>query len=182
MMRAFRNLNGVVTEILVDVGIDGQPILPPDTTINPMPEPLEGFYMTVVGTEWVRIPIQEPIVSFETRKTEALERLNQYKNWYQEQDIEYNGLMFQADSQARDRITQAIVAYREFKYLPPAWISRDNIPFVLSSIEDFAPLATAIMGAFSTRFFEMDQIRQQIIKATDMMELNQVNIPTIQYL
>jgi hypothetical protein len=52
-MKAYRNIAGVVHEIQVDIGLDGQPILPPDTTVDPRPEPQPGHYVTVVGNAWV---------------------------------------------------------------------------------------------------------------------------------
>ncbi len=176
-MQAFRNVGGVITEITVDIGLDDQPILPPDTTVEPRPEALEGHYVTVVGNSWVQIPIPEEVISFETKKAQTLQQLNEYKEWLQEQNIEFNGVVFQANALTRDRVTQTFVAYRELGYLPPAWIAADNTPYALNSIDDFAPLAHAIMNTFTERFYEANAIRTQIMAAVDMAELSQVRIP-----
>lgn len=179
-MKAFRNLGGNVIEIEVDLDIKGNPILPPDTTVDPRPEPQEGHYVTVVDNAWVQIPIPVQEVSFETLKQEAVTRLNNYRDWYLDQPVEVNGVVFDADAQARNRLVQALVIHNETQYLPPAWIARDNTPFVLTSVADLKAIIVAVQTAFSTRFFEMTDIRNQILATTTKEELALIQIPTRQ--
>lgn len=178
-MKAYRNLGGNVVEIEVDVDVNGQPILPPDTTVDPRPEPLPGHYVTVVGNEWVQIPIPQEYFEFSYKKQLALEKLSKYKNWYLDQPVEHAGKKFDADEVARNRLTQALVIYNTNNYLPPAWITEDNQPFALNSINDLLGIINAVQTAFSTRFFEMDAIRQQILAAQNDEELDAVKIPQI---
>lgn len=178
-MKAFRNMGGVVVEIDVDVDPNGQPLLPPDTTVDPRPEPQPGHYVTVVGHEWVQIPIPEQWTEFSELKSQALERLSKYKNWYLDQPVEVNGRMFDADGQARIRLTQTLVIYNATNYLPPAWIDYNNQPYAISKIADLMQIITAVQTAFSTRFYEMDQIRQQILSAQDEEALQAVEIPAL---
>lgn len=178
-MKAFRNVAGSIIEIDVDIDPTGQPILPPDTTIAQRPEPQPGHYVTVIDHDWVQILIPEEYISFEYRKQQALDTLSHYKNWYLEQPIEHNGIVFDADGQARNRLTQAMVVHTVNGYLPPVWIANDNSPQPLDNIEALKNIITAVQTAFTTRFFEMDTIRQQIIVATDEVTLDAIRIPTI---
>jgi len=178
-MKAFRNIAGTVVEIDVDVDLQGKPILPPDTTVDPRPAAQAGHYVTVVGKSWVQIPIPQEVIAFEYKKQQALEALGRYKTWYFEQPTEHNNVMFDADTEARARLTQALVIYNEIGYLPPAWIAADNTPVGLNSIDDLKAIVGAVQTAFSTRFFEMDAIRQQIMNATDEASLAAITIPVI---
>lgn len=178
-MKAFRNVDGSVVEIEVDVGIDGKPILPPDTTVDPKPEALADHYVTVVGTEWVQIPVPVPFVSFETQQQTALAKLKDYRDWYLNAPVEHNGVLFDADDTARNRLTQALVIYNDNGYLPPFWVTESNGRYPLAAIEDLRALATAVSGAFSARFYEMSTLREQILAATNETELAGITIPAI---
>lgn len=177
-MKAWRNLGGNVVEIEVDIGKNGQPILPPDTTVAARPEAQEGHYVTVVGNEWVQIPIPVPFVAFETKKQQKLDELKTYREWYLEQPVEHNGVMFDGDEQARNRLIQALMIYQTTAYLPPAWISLDNTPIALTTVDDLTGIIASVQTAFSTRFFETDAVRQQLIAATDEAALEAVVMPT----
>lgn len=176
-MKAFRNVGGNIVEIEVDIGLDSLPILPPDTTVNARPAAQEGHYVTVVGNEWVQIPIPVPFVTFETKKQQKLSALQEYRGWYLDQPVEHNTIMFDADETARARLTQALTINMSSGYLPPAWITYDNSPFVLTVVDDLKNLVNTIQAAFSSRFFEMDTIRQQILAAADEAALNAVVVP-----
>lgn len=178
-MKAFRNLGGTVVEIEVDTDLNGFPILPPDTTVDPKPEAQAGHYVTVVGNAWVQIPIPQEVIAFEYKKQKDLEALSKYKEWYLEQPTDHLGVVFDADEKARARLTQALVINTASGYLPPAWIAADNSSFPLTTIDDLKGIVNSVQAAFATRFFEMDTIRQQIMAATDETALNAVTIPTI---
>ena len=178
-MKAFRNIAGTVVEIDVDVDLSGQPILPPDTTVDAKPEAQPGHYVTVVGKSWVQIPIPQEVIAFDFKKQQALEKLGKYKTYYFEQPTEVNGVKFDADSEARARLTQALVIYNEVGYLPPAWIAADNTPVPLANVGELKVIVGGVQQAFSTRFFEMDAIRQQIISSADEAALDAVEIPTV---
>lgn len=178
-MKAWRNINGNVVEIDVDLDLRGNPILPPDTTINVRPEPQEGHYVTVVGREWVQIPITVPFVSFETKVQKAVSDLQVYRDWYLNQPVDHAGTSFDADETARNRLVQALVIYQSYSYLPPAWITFNNEPFPINAIEDLTGIIDAVQTAFSTRFFEMDALRRQILAAETEEALAAITIPTI---
>ena len=178
-MKAYRNIGGSVIEVEVDIGLDGQPLLPPDTTVDPKPDPQPGHYVTVVGNSWVQIPIPEQVLDFSYEKQLALERLKKYKDWYLEQPVEHAGHSFDADSLARDRLTQALVIHSATGYLPPAWIDANNQPFTITTIQDLHGIISAVQTAFSSRFFEMENIRQQILNAQDKQALDLIEIPSI---
>lgn len=176
-MKAWRNLNGNVVEIEVDISKSGNPILPPDTTVAERPAELEGHYLTVVGNEWVHIPVTVQEVSFETKKAAALVELKQYRDWYLDQPVEHAENTFDADEQARNRLIQALVIFNETAYLPPAWITFDNQAFPLSVIDDLKGLIAVVQSAFSSRFFEMNSLREAILAAQDDEALNAIVIP-----
>lgn len=178
-MKAFRNIAGTVVEVDVDVDLQGQPILPPDTTVAEKPAANAGHYVTVVGNAWVQIPIPQEVVAFEYKKQQALESLGVYKAWYFEQPTDHMGITFDANDQARNRLTQALVIESTSGYLPPAWIAADNSQFPLAVKADLVGIVSAVQTAFSTRFFEMDVIRQQILVAGDEAALAAIVIPSV---
>lgn len=178
-MKAFRNIGGSVVEIDVDTDPNGQPILPPDTTVDAKPAAHDGHYVTVVGNAWVQIAIPQEVTEFEYKKQKALDALGVYKNYYLDLPITVNSVIFDADEQARNRLTQAVVIHTATGSLPPAWIAKDNSPYPLADIAALMEIVNAVHTAFSTRFFEMDAIRQAIIAATNDAELSVITIPTI---
>lgn len=178
-MKAFRNIGGNVVEISVDTDPNGAPILPPDTTVDEKPIPNEGHYVTVVGNVWVQIPIPQEVFSFEYKKQQALAQLSKYKAWYSDQPVEHDGVKFDADEQARARLTQVLVINSANGYLPPAWIAADNSPYPISNITEFIALVNTVQTAFGSRFYEMDAIRQNVIAAADEEALALIEIPVI---
>lgn len=178
-MKAFRNIAGTVVEIDVDVDLNGHPILPPDTTVDAKPVAQPGHYVTVVGNAWVQIPEPQEVIAFEYQKQQAQDALGKYKSWYFEQPTAHNGVLFDADAEARARLTQALVIFNEIGYLPPSWIAADNTPVTITTVDDLKAIVGAVQTAFSTRFFEMDAIRQQIIAAANEAELAAIEIPVI---
>lgn len=178
-MKAFRNVAGTVVEIDVDVDPAGQPILPPDTTTDEKPAAQPGHYVTVVGKAWVQIPIPQEVIAFEYRKQQALDALGRYKAWYLEQPTEHNGVMFDADEQARARLSQALVVHSANGYLPPVWIAADNTPHALTDVEELKAIVGTVQAAFASRFYEMDTIRQNILGASDEAALAAITIPVV---
>lgn len=178
-MKAYRNVAGNVVEIDVDLDLDGNPILPPDTTVDIRPEPLDGHYVTVVDKAWVQIAIPQVAISFDAKKQKALDSLKTYRDWYLEQPVTYNEVVFDGDATARSRLIQALVIYQTNGYLPPSWVTFDNSLFAVATIADLTNLVAAIQSAFSARFFETDAIRQQIIAAQTEADLNVIVIPSI---
>lgn len=178
-MKAFRNVAGTIVEIDVDIDLNGQPILPPDTTVDEKPAAQDGHYVTVVGNAWVQIPITQEFVSFEYRKQQHLNALKRYKAWYLEQPVEHNGITYDADEQARIRLTQALIVYNAISYLPPFWIDANNNQQPLTSIDDLKAIITTVQTAFTNRFYEINTIRQAILNASDEAALALIDIPTI---
>lgn len=178
-MKAFRNIGGTVVEIDVDVDPDGQPILPPDTTVDEKPDAQPGHYVTVVGNSWVQIPLPQEFITFEYKKQQALEKLAKYKAYLFEQPVEINGVMFDANEKARNRLTQALVINTASGYLPPFWITANNSQHPITTLDDLKEIINGVQTAFATRFFQMDTLRQQILAATNEDELNAIEIPTI---
>lgn len=178
-MKAFRNIAGNVVEIEVDIGIDNQPILPPDTTTDPKPAANAGHYVTVVGNVWVQIPVPQEVSTFEYKQQKAMEALSKYKEYYLELPVTHATVVFDADEKARARLTQAIVINSASSYLPPAWISANNTPFALTTLADLMGIVVAVQTAFATRFFEIDVIRHAITVAANESELGLIVIPTI---
>lgn len=178
-MKAYRNIGGTVKEIQVDVGLDGQPILPPDTTVNPRPEAQPGHYVTVVGKDWVQIEIPVVVESFESKKASKMASISAYRDWLLNQPAEHQGILFDGDATARVRLTQALLMARELSYVPPSWVTYDNSKFVIVDIEALRALVGDVTTAFSTRFYQCDQLREDTIAATTEMELDAVVVPGI---
>jgi hypothetical protein len=178
-MKAFRNVGGNVVEIDIDVDLDGNPILPPDTTTDARPEADEGHYVTVVGNVWVQIPIPQSYVTFETKQADAQKRVKAYRDWYLDQPVTHEGVMFDGDETARARLTQALTVHSANGYLPPAWITYDNSAFPLPDVDALKALVNTVSVAFSNRFFEMATLRGQITAATDETQLSEITIPMI---
>lgn len=176
-MKAFRNFQGDVREIDIDIGIDGLPILPPDTTIDPRPEAIEDHYVTVVGTAWVQILKPVLFEIFETIKQRKIDDIRKYRQWLVEQPVVFNGMKFDADDTARVRMTQALVMNSTVGYLPSVWVAYYNELYPLADASDLVKLVAAVMGAFATRFFECNVLREAATAATDQAGLDAVVIP-----
>lgn len=177
-MKAYRNFGGDVREVQVDVDPSGKPILPPDTTVDPRPEPLAGHYVTVVGNAWVQIEIPVVVVSFETKKQAKLKQIADYTGWATEQPVDLNGTLFDGDEVARIRLTQALVMNTELGVLPPAWIAHDKSHHPLATVDDLRAISAAVHAAFQSRFFACDALRQAALAATNEAELDAVVVPT----
>lgn len=178
-MKAFRNVGGNVVEIEIDQDPQGNPILPPDTTVDPRPAANPGHYVTVVDTSWVQIPIPVENISFETKKANAVAQVQKYRDWYINTPIDHDGQKFDADETARNRLAQAIVVYNTNATLPPAWITADNQAYALADLDALKGVLTAVQNAFLSRFFEMNTLRASILAAADETALNAITIPTI---
>ena len=178
-MKAFRNMAGKVVEIEVDLDLDGNPILPPDTTTDPRPSAQPGHYVTVVGRNWVQIPVPQQVKSLELLKNEALEKLANYRAWLLEQPVFYQGVLFDGDETARDRLSHSVIVAESGGQVPPAWVTYDNSSFPLNDAADLKSLAVHIITEFGVRFFEANVIRESIMQATDEAALASVQIPVI---
>ena len=115
----------------------------------------------------------------EYQKQQALEKLAKYKAYYFEQPTEINGVLFDADEQARNRLTQNLVVNGASGYLPPVWIAADNSQYPIATLADLMDIVNGVQAAFATRFFEMDTLRQQILAAGDEAALSAVVIPSV---
>ena len=177
-MKAYRNVAGDVREITVDVGLDGKAILPPDTTTDVRPEALPGHYVTVVGNVWVQIETTVYVESFESKKQRKIAEIAKYRNWLTEQPVEVAGVKFDADDQARSRLTQALVMFSNLEYLPPVWVTFDNSVHQLASIEDLKAIVTAVQNAFAARFYECSELRVTATAAEDEAALEAVVVPS----
>lgn len=178
-MKAFRNVGGAVVEVNVDLDPNGNPLLPPDTTTDPRPDALPGHYTTVVGSEWIQIPIPVPFQTLDSIRAEMMERFRVYRNWLIEQPVEHAGRSFDGDEIARNRLTQALVIFQTNGTLPQAWVARDNSLFPITAIADLNGIVGAVQVAFTTRFFTADGIRRQIIAAQTEEQLRAIEIPSI---
>lgn len=178
-MKAFRNLAGNVVEIDIDLDLNGDPILPPDTTTDPRPEAQPGHYVTVVDRSWVQIPIPVQVKSLELLKSEALSKVAAYREWLLEQPVEYSGVLFDGDQVARVRLSQAVTVAEAGGQVPPAWVTYDNSTFPLADLAALKALTVAIITAFGNRFFEANAVREAIMQANDEAALAAVKIPTI---
>jgi len=178
-MKAWRNVGGTIIQIDIDLDINNNPILPPDSTVDPKPDALPDHYVTIVDNAWVQIPIAQEVISFDYKKQQALEGLTKYKNWYLDQPVIVNSVAFDADETARNRLIQALVIYNSNAYLPPSWITANNTPYPLTTITDLEAIINGVQTAFSARFFEMDTIRQSIINAADEAALAAITIPVV---
>lgn len=176
-MKANRLYNGQIHEIDVDVDTDGTPILPPNTTVDPRPVELPGHYLTIEGSSWVQIAIVEPSL-FQLKQDKQLV-FETYRKAYMDAPVTVNGVQFDADETARERLTQALVMNTAFGYLPPIWIAHDNSPYLLADLDALKAIAQAVQTAFSTRFYELVGLRDSINNATTKEELEAIVIPTI---
>lgn len=179
-MKAHRNIAGTVVEIDIDLDLAGNPILPPDTTTDPRPDAQPGHYVTVVGRNWVQIPIPQQVKSLELQRSEALAKVQAYRDWYLEQPIVHEGVVFDGDQIARVRLSQAVIVADAGGQVPPAWITHDNNAFPLSGLAALKSLAVSVITEFGNRFFEANAIREAIMQAPDEAALASIAIPTIQ--
>ena len=178
-MKAFRNMAGNVVEIDIDLDLNGDPILPPDTTTDPRPEAQPGHYVTVVDRNWVQIPIPVQVKSLELLKSEALKKVATYREWLLEQPVEHSGVLFDGDQVARIRLNQAVTVAEAGGQVPPAWITYDNSTFPLADLAALKALTVSIITAFGNRFFEANAVREAVMQANDEAALAAVEIPTI---
>lgn len=181
-MKAFRKVAGNIVEIRVDVDLNGEPLLPPNTTVDPRPEYLEGHYSTIEGNSWVVIahPVQPvEVITFESIQQNKLLELSAYRDWLLEQPVEHDGRMFDADDTARTRISQAIVSYTTLDTLPGGWVDANDELYPIETYEDLVNLARVIADIFQARFFETAMLRVSISAATTEEELNLITFGVV---
>lgn len=174
-MKAFRLYNGIIQEIDVDVGLDGLPILPPNTTVDPRPDEIPNHYLTIEGNVWLQVEIPAP--TLEQERQNKLIQFAKYREQYMDQPVTVNDVLFDADSTARERLTQALVMNQVFSYLPPVWITHGNQSYPIAVIGDLAAIAQAVQTAFASRFYEMTSLRDSINAATTVEQINAITIP-----
>lgn len=178
-MKAWRLYNGQITETVVDVDeATGQPILPPDTTVAPRPDAIDGHYLTIQGNNWVQIQIPAP--SFFQLQSDKRVEFEGLRQRYMDKPVDVNGTLFDADETARTRLSQALTMFQTFAYIPPTWIRQDNTPHPLASVDDLKTIALAVMTAFSTRFYELTTVRDAINNATTKEELDAIVMPVVE--
>ena len=178
-MKAFRNLAGNVVEIDIDLDLNGNPILPPDTTLDPRPEAQPGHYVTVVGRNWVQIPIPVQVKSLELLRAEALKKVSEYREWLLEQPVEHSGVLFDGDQIARVRLSQAVTVADAGGQVPPVWVTYDNSTFPLADLAALKALTVSVITAFGARFFEASVIREAVMLAGDEATLAAIEIPGV---
>ena len=177
-MKAYRNVAGEIREITIDLDLQGNPILPPDTTVQPRPMPLPGHYVTVVGTEWVQILTPVYVESLDSKRQRKVASIAAYRNWLTEQPVTVGEYQFDADDQARSRLTQALVMHSSLQYLPPIWVTHDNGFYPLADINDLLPIVGAVQNAFAERFYLCSTLRQAALSAATEAELALVEVPS----
>jgi len=177
-MNAFRSINGNIVEVLIDVDPNGMSLLPPNTTVEPKPEALEGHRLDIMGTSWIQVPVVVHVKSFEELRLDKLAELRRYRDWIFEQPTEHAGVLFDADDKARVRISQTVTAYQAFSELPPGWVTYDNQTIPLATFDDLKAIAVTIFTTFNARFFECNTMRDAISVAETEEALDAVVIPT----
>lgn len=176
-MKAYRLYNGVITEIEVDVDhASNLPLLPPDTTVDPRPDEISGFYLTIEGTQWKRVAIVPK--TLDQLKSDKLQLFEKHRVWYYAQPVDVNGVLFDGDKNARDSLTQALTVYLALSYLPPNWYDYVNTPHPLNTVDDLKVIAMAVAAVYSTRYNEMVALRTSILQAADEAQLDAIVIPT----
>ena len=178
-MKAFRNIAGNVAEIEVDLDLDGNPILPPDTTTDARPAAQPGHYATVVDRSWVQIPVTVQVKSLELQKSEVLAKISSYREWLLEQPVTHSGVVFDGDQTARVRLSQAVMVADAGGQVPPAWVTYDNSTFPLADLAALKALAVSVITEFGNRFFEANAIREAAMQAADAAALAAVVVPAI---
>lgn len=176
---AWRNVAGNVVQVKVDVGIDGKPLLPPDTTTDPRPEPLEDHYVTVVGNEWVQIPVAKTIPTLESVRDDKLRELSAWKEWILEQPVEFESRLFDGGETARSRISQAIVMAIATEKVPPVWVDYNNQNFPIDTLSTLKALGVSLANEFLERFYQSSLLRETILSAQTMEALYNIEIPKI---
>lgn len=176
-MKGYKIVNEAIVEVQVDVDKMGRPILSPDITIDPIPEYTPGYYLTIVNSKWVKLPVVAQDFELQQLKNEKLMQLKEYKDWLINQPIYYDNYLFDADELAKNRLTQALVIYIIAKKLPVAWITYDNYPYPIRSIDDLMGIIQSVYDAFNERFFGLEQTRQRIIACKTKEELELIEIP-----
>lgn len=176
-MLAYRNVGGSIKQIDVDLDAQGNPLLPPDTTVDPRPEPNENHYVTVVGNSWVQIPIPQPFFTFETIKARKLDEAEEYQKKLLDKPYDVNGTLFDGDEITRSRLIQALVINNTNGYLPPAWVGKNKKTKPITQRQDLIDIITTIQNDFANRFFQAETIKQGILAATTQAELDAIVIP-----
>ena len=119
------------------------------------------------------------VKTLELLKAEALKKVATYREWLLEQPVLYQGVLFDGDTTARDRLSQSVIVAESGGQVPPAWVTYDNSTFPLNDVADLKSLAVHIMTEFGIRFFEANTIRESIIQATDEAALASIQIPVV---
>lgn len=167
----------VIVPYEFDVDPNGNPLLPPNGTIDPKPEVPSGKYLAIVRNQWHLIDIPQVTYSFEYKKQMKLEALASYKEWYLNQPVTYDGRQFDNDETSKNRLIQTIKIYELTNQLPPAWIDYNNQAYPINAISQINGIVLTIASTFQTRFFEMATLRDQINAAQTEEELAAINVP-----
>lgn len=177
-MKAFRNFSGIIKEIDIDVSPSGEPLLPPDTTVDPKPEDREGHYLSVVGTKWVYIPFTEVQETLDQIRNRKFIQLATYKEWYFNTPVKYDEVLFDGDESSRNRLSQALQVYNQTKVVPTNWVNYKNDFYAFDGDKDkFINLVLTVLQAFNNRHIEMNVIRDKILKAESIEELYNIQVP-----
>lgn len=178
-MKAFRNFSGQIKEIDIDVSPSGEPLLPQDTTVDPRPDDKEGYYLSVVGTKWVYIPYKAPEETIDQIRNRRFVQLAGYKDWYFTTPVKFDDVLFDADEESRARLAQNLQIFNLTGKIPSSWISYTNEPYPLNDDKDkFTNLVLTVLQTFNNRHIEMNVIRDKILKAETIQELNEIQVPS----
>lgn len=167
--------------VMVNV-IDGEPLLPPNTTVTPPPTKVSGgHYLTVVGTSWVELPYDNSDLSFKEYKESLNNQLKDVSEQLVWAPFIYLGHVYGNDYKDVIRITTAVQAYMIAKRLPEFWRTEDNYPITTADItEDWLyGLSLESSAIAQSRTLETIQAKELLMSLETMKQLKEFKMPEV---
>lgn len=183
-MRAWRKDGNGYKEVMVNVDpVNNIPLLPPNTTTDPMPEAHSNMFLTVRDNYWIYLPKnpvkpEEPIDSLALTRGAIKSNFDKWKATYVDAPFYHDGFVLHNDLIARTNILGAYVAFKFHKRIPPKWKAMGNRILDPSAVW-LERVSLLSVHYYESRLFLSEVTAMKIAGAKTVEELQSITFPQI---